>query len=43
MLGIAKAGGGFLRQLSFTFQHLGETHLPTLFIALAVLARCANW
>jgi len=38
MLGIAKGRGGFIRQLFFTFQHLGETHLPTLFIALAVLA-----
>ena len=38
MLGIEKGGHGFLRQLLFTFQHLSETHLPTLFIALAVLA-----
>jgi len=38
MLGIEKGGHGFLRQLLFTFQHLGETHLPSLFIALAVLA-----
>jgi MFS superfamily sulfate permease-like transporter len=38
MLGIEKSAGGFLRQLLFTFQHLGETHLPSLFIALAVLA-----
>jgi SulP family sulfate permease len=38
MLGIEKGAGGFLRQLFFTFQHVGETHLPSLFIALAVLA-----
>src|SRR6516162_2202146 len=38
MLGIEKHGHGFLRQLFFTFQHLGETHLPTLFIALGVIA-----
>jgi MFS superfamily sulfate permease-like transporter len=38
MLGIGKGGGGFVRQLFFTVQHLRETHLPTLFIALAVVA-----
>jgi high affinity sulfate transporter 1 len=38
MLGIEKGGHGFLRQLFFTFRHLGETHLPSLFITLAVLA-----
>jgi MFS superfamily sulfate permease-like transporter len=38
MLGIEKSGHGFLRQMLFTFQHLSETHLPSLFIALAVLA-----
>jgi SulP family sulfate permease len=38
MLGIEKGGHGFLRQLLFTFQHLSETHLPSLFIAFAVLA-----
>src|SRR5260370_5533630 len=38
MLGIEKGAGGFLRQLSFTFQHVGETHLPRLFIALALFA-----
>jgi MFS superfamily sulfate permease-like transporter len=38
MLGIEKGGHGFLRQLLFTFQHLSDTRLPTLFIALAVLA-----
>ena len=37
MLGIEKRGHGFLRQLLFTFQHLQDVHLPTLFIALAVL------
>src|SRR5215831_17945887 len=38
MLGIGKEGHGFLRQLFFTLQHLRETHLPTLMIALATLA-----
>ena len=38
MLGIEKGAGGFLRQFLFTIQHLGETHPPSLFIALAVLA-----
>jgi MFS superfamily sulfate permease-like transporter len=38
MLGIERSGHGFFRQLLFTFRHLPETHLPTLFIALAVLA-----
>jgi high affinity sulfate transporter 1 len=38
LLGIEKHGNGFLHQLYFTFQHVGETHLPTLFIALSVLA-----
>jgi high affinity sulfate transporter 1 len=38
MLGIEKSGNGLLRQLLFTFQHLSETHLPILLIALAVLA-----
>jgi high affinity sulfate transporter 1 len=37
MLGIENGGHGFLRQLLFTLQHLSDTHLPTLFIALAVL------
>jgi high affinity sulfate transporter 1 len=37
MLGIEKGGHGFFRQLLFTIQHLGNTHLPSLFIALAVL------
>ena len=36
MLGIEKGAGGFLRQLFFTFRHVGETQLPSLFIALAV-------
>jgi high affinity sulfate transporter 1 len=38
MLGIEKGGGGFFRQLFFTFRHLGETDRPSLYIALAVLA-----
>jgi high affinity sulfate transporter 1 len=38
MLGIEKGGHGFLHQLLFTLQRVPETHLPTLFIALGVLA-----
>jgi MFS superfamily sulfate permease-like transporter len=38
MLGIEKGGHGFLHQLLYTFEHLRDTHLPSLFIALAVLA-----
>lgn len=38
MLGIDKGGDGFLGQLLFTFQHVQETHLPSLFVSLAVLA-----
>jgi MFS superfamily sulfate permease-like transporter len=38
MLGIQKGGHGFFRELLFTFHHLGDTHLSSLFIALAVLA-----
>ena len=38
MLGIEKGGHGFFRQLLFTFEHLRDTHFPTLYIALAVLA-----
>jgi high affinity sulfate transporter 1 len=38
MLGIEKRGNGLIRQLLFTCQHLSDTHLPILFIALAVLA-----
>lgn len=38
MLGIEKGGHGFFRQLLFTFQHLGDTHLASLLIALTVLA-----
>jgi SulP family sulfate permease len=37
MLGIEKSGNGFLRQLFHTFQHLGDTQRPSLFIALGVL------
>ena len=37
ILGIEKGGGGFLRQLLFTFRHLSEAHLPSLLISLAVL------
>src|SRR5262249_12709762 len=35
MLGIETEGHGFLRQLLFTVQHLSQTHLPSLFIAIA--------
>ena len=38
MLGIEKGGHGFIGQLRFTVQHLGEMHQPSLFIALAVVA-----
>jgi sulfate permease, SulP family len=38
MLGIEKPGHGFLHQLFQTFSHLGDAHLPSLFIALATLA-----
>jgi high affinity sulfate transporter 1 len=38
MLGIEKGGHGFFRQLLYTFEHLRDTHRPSLFIALAVLA-----
>ena len=37
ILGIPKAEHGVLRQLLFTFEHVSEAHLPTLFIALGVL------
>jgi MFS superfamily sulfate permease-like transporter len=38
MLDIEKGGHGFFGHLFFTFQHLGDTKLPALFIALAALA-----
>ncbi|MCL2661666.1 MAG: SulP family inorganic anion transporter, partial [Acidobacteriaceae bacterium] len=38
MLGLKIDGHGFLRQFFLTFTHLGSTHLPSLFIALAALA-----
>jgi high affinity sulfate transporter 1 len=38
MLGIEKGGGhGFARQMMFTAEHLPQTHVTTLLIALAVL------
>jgi SulP family sulfate permease len=37
MLGIEKAGHGFIPQLLFTFRHLGQTRVTTLAIALAVV------
>jgi high affinity sulfate transporter 1 len=38
VLGLQPGGHGFFGQLLFTFQHLPQTHLMSLFIALAVLA-----
>jgi high affinity sulfate transporter 1 len=38
MLGIERAGQGFLHQLMFTFRHLPEAHLPSFLIAVSVLA-----
>ena len=38
MLGIEKRGHGFLGQLLYTFEHLRDARLPSLFIALTVLA-----
>jgi high affinity sulfate transporter 1 len=38
MLRIEVSGKGFLRQTLFAFQHLNETHLPSMGIALAVVA-----
>jgi SulP family sulfate permease len=37
MLGLERGGEGFIGRLLFTFQHLYETHLPDLYISLAVL------
>lgn len=37
MLGIEKSGHGLLQQLLFTFSHLSQTNLTSLFVALAVL------
>jgi sulfate permease, SulP family len=42
MLGLEKGGHGFLGNLLFTFQHLPQTHLPSLFISLVVLAVIAG-
>jgi MFS superfamily sulfate permease-like transporter len=38
ILGLEKSGHGFLQQMLHTFQHVPEAHVPTLLIALAVLA-----
>jgi sulfate permease, SulP family len=38
MLRIEVSGKGFLRQTLFAFQHLNETHLPSMGIAFAVVA-----
>ena len=38
MLGIEKGGHGFFRQLLFTFEHVRDTHFPTLYIALTAVA-----
>jgi high affinity sulfate transporter 1 len=37
MLGLEKGGHGFFGHLWFTFQHLSQTNLPSLYIALATL------
>jgi high affinity sulfate transporter 1 len=37
MLGIEESGHGFIRKLLYTFQHVPETNLRTLFIAIGVL------
>ena len=37
LLGFEKGGHGFIGQLLFTFQHLTQTNLPSLYIALATL------
>ncbi len=37
MLGLERGGQGFIGRLLFTYQHLHETHLPDLYISLAVL------
>jgi MFS superfamily sulfate permease-like transporter len=37
MLGIEKSGSGFFHQLLFTLHHVSDTHLQSLFIALASL------
>jgi MFS superfamily sulfate permease-like transporter len=38
MLGIDKGGHGFFRQMLFLGTHVGHTHVPTLLVAVAVLA-----
>ena len=38
MLGIDSQGNGFLRRVIFTFRHISETHIPTMLVAMAVLA-----
>ncbi len=37
LLGLERGGQGFIGRLMFTLQHLNETHLPDLYISLAVL------
>jgi len=37
MLGIEKGGHGFLGNLLFTFQHLSQTQMPSLYISLVVI------
>jgi sulfate permease, SulP family len=37
MLGLEKGGAGFFGGLFFTFQHLTQTHLPSVIISLSVL------
>ena len=38
MLGLEKGGHGFLGSLFFTFQHLPDTHWPSVIISLCALA-----
>jgi SulP family sulfate permease len=37
MLGLEKGGNGFFGSLLFTFQHLPETHFPSMIISLCVV------
>ena len=43
MLGVEKSGHGFVQQMLFTFQHLPDTHMATLLIALAVVGIIASF
>ncbi|HME99882.1 MAG TPA: SulP family inorganic anion transporter [Terriglobia bacterium] len=43
MLGVEKSGHGFVQQMLFTFQHVPDTHMATLLIALAVVGIIASF